>query len=223
MAGCYLVIPTRAGRFSSCRFGVQPPARRGVEHQTGMVSATALRYGGASFDMSTRAISVTASAWALALGLFAISNVAAAAPPPTVGGGGAGPEQEACAGRSVGDACTLPNQALGTCGQGVCNRLDYSQGSPPKAIEEPCVVCKPSQGHDGGPPLGTTTTTETSPTEDSAATGAAAGEGAGSKEPPKSESRCTIDTERRLGGREPVGFAGLAVLLLLACVRRRSA
>jgi hypothetical protein len=163
--------------------------------------------------MSTRAISITTS-WALALGVLVVSNVAVAAPPPTTGG--AGPEQEACVGRAVGDACTLPNRALGTCGEGVCNRLDYSQGSPPKAIEEACVVCKPSEGHGNGPPLGGTTG-ETTPAGDS---GAVADEGAVSKEPPRSESRCSIDTGRGAGGR---GLAGLATLLLLACVRRRKA
>ena len=164
--------------------------------------------------MSNRAIfAISFSAW-----LFAISNEAVAAPPPMTGGGGSGPEQEACAGRSVGDACTLPNRALGTCGQGTCNRLDYSQGSPPKAIEEPCVVCKPSQGHDKGPALGT----GGAPPDESASDdgGAASGSSSGpTKEPPKSESRCQIAETR-----EPGGFAGLAVLLLLACipVRRRS-
>jgi MYXO-CTERM domain-containing protein len=162
--------------------------------------------------MSNRAIVVTSlSAW-----LFAVSSVAAAAPPPTVGGGGSGPEQEACSGRAVGDACTLPNRALGTCGQGTCNRLDYSQGSPPKAIEEACVVCQPSQGHGNGPALGT----GGAPPDGSAdgADGTASSDSAASKEPPQSESRCRIDATR-----EPVGLAGLVALLLLAGVRRRRA
>lgn len=165
--------------------------------------------------MATRAISVTATAWAFALGLF-VSNVAVAAPPPTLGGpGGAGPEQEACAGRSVGDACTLPNRALGTCGQGTCNRLDYSQGSPPKAIEEPCVVCQPSQASESGE----VAPDEAPPPEDTSAGGpAATGDGAASKEPPKSESRCRFDASG-----EPLGSLSLALLLSLACVRRRSA
>jgi hypothetical protein len=167
-----------------------------------------------------RAISITASAWAFALGLF-VATAAIAAPPPTTGGS-AGPEQEACAGRAVGDACTLPNRALGTCGQGTCNRLDYSQGSPPKAIEEPCVVCQPAEGHGSGPPLGTGTgDAPPQESDDSAATGAAsssAGDSAAAKDPPQSESRCRIDASR-----EPVGFAGLTALLLLACVRRRRA
>lgn len=154
--------------------------------------------------MSNRAIfALSFSAW-----LLAISNEAQAAPPPTTGGGG-GPEQEACAGRSVGDACTLPNRALGTCGQGTCNRLDYSQGSPPKAIEEPCIVCQPSQGHGNGPALGTG---GAPPPDESASDDGGAASGP-TKEPPKSESRCQIAATR-----EPGGFVGLAALLLLACV-----
>lgn len=162
--------------------------------------------------MSNRAITAFSFfAWLL------VSSVAVAAPPPTTGGG-AGPEQEACAGRAVGDACTLPNRALGTCGQGVCNRLDYSQGSPPKAIEEPCIVCQPSEGHGNGPALGTA---GTPPDETASDDGAAASSSSGAtKEPPKSESRCQIAATR-----DPAGFAGLGVLLLLTCVpaRRRCA
>jgi hypothetical protein len=177
-----------------------------------MVSVDSLRYRCAitSLDMSTRAIfAIPFSAW-----LLAVSNVAVAAPPPTTGGSGSGPEQEACAGRALGDACTLPNRALGTCGQGTCNRLDYSQGSPPKAIEEPCTVCQPSEGHDKGPALGTGGT----PPDESNHNGAGASgssSGAG-KEPPESESRCRVDTSR-----DPVGFAELAALLVLACARAR--
>jgi MYXO-CTERM domain-containing protein len=171
-----------------------------------------------SLVMSNRAISTSLSAFALAFGLLVVSNVAVAAPPPTTGGD-AGPEQEACSGRVVGDACTLPNRALGTCGQGTCNRLDYSGGSPPKAIEEACVVCQASPGHGNGPALGT----GGAPSE-SAGDGADAPSSGGSssdsptKEPPQSESRCRIDSTR-----EPVGLAGLAALLLLAGVRRRRA
>jgi hypothetical protein len=150
--------------------------------------------------------------------LLAVSNVAFAAPPPTTGGGGSGPEQEACAGRAVGDACTLPNRALGTCGQGTCNRLDYSQGSPPKAIEEPCVVCRAAEGHGIGPSLGTGGAPPDESAPDDGATVNSSSSGS-SKEPPESESRCRIAETH-----EPVGLLGLAALSLLAWVpaRRRS-
>jgi MYXO-CTERM domain-containing protein len=140
--------------------------------------------------------------------LLGWSSPAQAAPPPSVGGG-SGPEQEACAGRSVGDACTMPNRQLGTCGEGTCNRLDYSKGSPPQAIEEPCVVCQPAQGQPQGhgdmPALGTAGT----PPEDES--------GANDKEPPKSSSRCSVQDDL-----DPLASLGLAGLLLLALVRRRT-
>jgi hypothetical protein len=162
--------------------------------------------------MSNRAISPLF----LCVCLFVVSSVAVAAPPPTTGGG-SGPEQEACSGRAVGDACTLPNRALGTCGQGTCNRLDYSQGSPPKAIEEACVVCQPSEGHGNGPALGTGGAPPDEPAE-GGDEGAASSDSPATKEPPQSESRCRIDARR-----EPVGLAGLVALLLLAGARRRRA
>ncbi len=171
--------------------------------------------------MSNRAIVVTSvSAWSLAFGLFIVSHEALAAPPPTTGGG-SGPEQEACSGRAVGDACTLPNRALGTCGQATCNRLDYSGGSPPKAIEEACVVCQASQGHGTGPALGTGGAPPNESADDGADAAPSSGgssSGGPTKEPPPAESRCRIDSTR-----EPVGLAGLAALLLLAGVRRRRA
>jgi MYXO-CTERM domain-containing protein len=163
--------------------------------------------------MSNRAISPVLFCFCL----FVVSNVAVAAPPPTTGGG-SGPEQEACSGRAVGDACTLPNRALGTCGQGTCNRLDYSQGSPPKAIEEACVVCQASQGHGNGPALGTGGAPPDEPANDDGGEGGAWSGSPATKEPPQSESRCRIDATR-----EPVGVAGLVALLLLASARRRRA
>jgi MYXO-CTERM domain-containing protein len=148
------------------------------------------------------------------LGLGPASEAAAAPPPMGGGGGGAGPEEEACAGRSIGDACTLPNRQLGTCGQGTCNRLDYSQGSPPKAVEEACVVC---QSGGAAPSEDGATNEDGAKREDTGAGGSASNAGPSSKpsdkEPPESSSRCRVDPK----GGSPVG---LAVLVLLAWVRR---
>ena len=142
----------------------------------------------------------------------------AAAAPPSVGGGGSGPEQQACAERSVGDACTLPNRTLGTCASGTCNRLDYSGGSPPKAIEEPCVVCQAGPGAhsedpmvgSGGPPPGEGGSTPTADTDNSS-------------EPPTSASRCTAVSLDRRAGRSGLGGLGmlLAVVIGLRARRRR--
>jgi MYXO-CTERM domain-containing protein len=144
-----------------------------------------------------------------------VSASAAAAPPST---GGSGPEQEACSGRSAGDACTLPNNQLGTCAASTCNRLDYSGGSPPKSIEEPCVICQAPGGqpHDGPPMLGgdggeggSEPADSGSKSDEEAATS--------SKEPPPSASRCRVTDE------EP-NPAGLALVgLVLFCGRRRAA
>lgn len=149
---------------------------------------------------------------ALFVSFLGLAAIAAAAPPA----GGAGPEEEACAGRASKDACTLPNNQLGTCAAATCNRLDYSGGSPPKAIEEACVVCKAAGGqpHDGMPMLGGDGGSEPPPA-DSGATEPASSD-SGSKEPPESASRCRVD-----GGSGPAGLALLAGLLLIARGRRR--
>lgn len=155
-----------------------------------------------------RSLQLVGSSFALAL-LF-VATPAAAAPP------GAGPEEEACQGRSVGDACTLPNNQLGTCSNATCNRLDYSQGSPPKAIEEACVVCQPAGagagGHDGPPMLGGEGGSEPPEADSGASEGSSKETG---KEPPESASRCRVDDS----GGSPAGLAVFAGLLVL--VRRR--
>jgi hypothetical protein len=146
---------------------------------------------------------------------LAFASPAAATPPAT---GGSGPEEEACAGRASGDACTLPNNQLGTCAAATCNRLDYSGGSPPKAIEEACVVCKPAgattdgppiMGGDGGtPPAEAGDEGEVQPSSTTAT--------ADDKEPPETSSRCRVDD----GAPSPAGLALLAGLLLIALPRR---
>jgi hypothetical protein len=147
----------------------------------------------------------------LALALVFAPRDAAAQPPA------AGPDEAACEGKASGDACTLINGQAGACGPGTCARLDYSQGSPPKSIEEPCTVCKV-----GAPPLGSS---ETSTTSGAAGSRAAVDEGAksasaeGDDDPPKTTSRCSV-TER--SGTGDLGVASLLLVLLLGSRRRRA-
>jgi MYXO-CTERM domain-containing protein len=165
---------------------------------------------------------------------FGLSSVAAAAPPaagvrmaPTGSAGGAGPEEEACGGRSIGDACSLPNRQLGTCKAGTCNRLDYSGGSPPKAIEEACVVCQPGAGHGGPPSLGSGGAPPNSGGDGGADGGADEGDASEStpastgKEPPQSSSRCSADPDG--GGLGTLGLLGLLGMLgfVGSSIRRR--
>ncbi len=138
----------------------------------------------------------------------------AAAAPPTLGGDGAGPEEQACAGRASGDACTLPNNQLGTCGPGICNRLDYSGGSPPKAIEESCIVCKPAGAQSSGSDAGGQVDVEPKPAESGAAPA-----GSDTKEPPESSSRCRLAANSA----NPAGLALIAGLLLIVRRRRHGA
>jgi len=155
---------------------------------------------------------ITIFVTSLLVSLLSVSAPAAAAPPSSGGSPGSGPEQEACEGRSSGDACSMPNNQMGICAAATCNRLDYSGGSPPKAIEEACIVCKPGNaaangaaddaggmpmlGGDGGPPANPAIEV---------------------KDPPSSASRCQVDAR----GSSPAGLALFAGLGLLFVRRRR--
>jgi hypothetical protein len=132
----------------------------------------------------------------------------------------AGPDEAACEGKRSGEACTLINGASGACGPGTCSRLDYSQGSPPKATEEACIVCVAGAVSNEGPPaLGETT--ETSEASSAGAEPSSGGEAKASEsekdEPPQTSSRCSV-TDRS----EPNDLGWLSLLLLpLAAGRRR--
>lgn len=106
----------------------------------------------------------------------------------------------------------MPNEQGGICGPATCNRLDYSGGSPPKAIEEPCLVCKaggsPMLGAEGGEaadPPATKAGTDPKPEPDA------------KKDPPASKSQCEVDSR----GSSPAGLALLAGLALGFRRRRR--
>lgn len=49
-------------------------------------------------------------------------------------------EEEACAGRAVGAACTA-GPTSGTCQVGTCTRLQYADGSMPTPMEYECTRC----------------------------------------------------------------------------------
>lgn len=57
------------------------------------------------------------------------------------------PTEDACRGKSRGDACTADGKG-GTCQPDRCCRLDYSNGTPPGQVCEDCLTCKPG-GDDG--------------------------------------------------------------------------
>jgi hypothetical protein len=137
--------------------------------------------------------------------------------------GGAGPEEEACVGLAAGDVCSLPNNNPGTCQAATCNRLDYSGGSPPKAIEEACLVCKggqqgpPMLGGDGGG-SGEAPAGEGGAESDASAGHSSSGAATDDKEPPASSSRCRVDERTP----SPAGLALLLGLLLIVRSRRAS-
>ncbi|MFO7566719.1 MAG: MYXO-CTERM sorting domain-containing protein [Enhygromyxa sp.] len=161
--------------------------------------------------MTHRSSPLVASLFVPVFGLLlGLASSAAAAPPA-----GVGPEEQACVGRAIGDACTLPNNQLGTCAQATCSRLDYSGGSPPRAVEEPCIACKPAgaQPHDGPPMLGGDG--GASPEAGDGTEPSPSGSESDNKEPPESKSRCRLDPSDP----SPAGLALLAGLLLI--LRRR--
>jgi MYXO-CTERM domain-containing protein len=51
------------------------------------------------------------------------------------------PDQAACHGKTLGQPCTAAG-VPGHCAQTTCGRLDYSQGTPPRAVRVPCVICR---------------------------------------------------------------------------------
>jgi hypothetical protein len=128
-----------------------------------------------------------------------------------------GPDEAACEGKQSGDACTLINGTAGTCGPGTCSRLDYSQGSPPKATEEPCTTCVPGAASHDPPPLGETS--ETSGASSTAAEPSSSGEVKNSEDvPPQSSSRCSVMDR---SGPSDLGWLGLLLLPVVAWRRTR--
>ena len=157
----------------------------------------------------------TASSLLFTTCLLAGSTVAwplgAAAAPPMVGGDSGSPEEQACMGKAVSDPCSLPNGSAGACGNGTCSRLDYSQGSPPKATEEACIVCKAGVTPGNPPVVGGTGGGSSNSDQQNGAS-----KDSNDKEPPESSSRCSLTDSPN-----PLGTSLLLLGLLVAWRRRR--
>jgi hypothetical protein len=106
------------------------------------------------------------------------------------------PPEEACAGKAVDDACTLPSGESGACKAEKCNELDYSQGSPPQSVEVDCIVCVAGAAPPPGPgPVaigGDGGASETAPATRAEAAAPAEPAGEATPEPPSSEARCSV-------------------------------
>lgn len=57
-------------------------------------------------------------------------------------------KEEECRGKQPGDACRADGGA-GVCVKTMCDRLDYSHGTPPGSTQVPCVLCTPPPADHG--------------------------------------------------------------------------
>ncbi|MFO0755374.1 MAG: hypothetical protein U0359_02720 [Byssovorax sp.] len=64
------------------------------------------------------------------------------------------PNKAQCDKAKEGDACVTDDKKDGACTKDMCSRLDYSDGSPPSTVTEPCLLCKagatPSESSSSG-------------------------------------------------------------------------
>ncbi len=130
-----------------------------------------------------------------------------------------GPDEAPCVGKQSGEACTLINGNSGSCGPGTCSRLDYSQGSPPRATEEPCTVCTVGAAPKDAPPaLGTSAgSTGVEPRSEPSSDEPKPTEATETDEPPKTSSRCSV-----MDHSAPSDLGWLGLLALALVVRRRT-
>lgn len=113
------------------------------------------------------------------VGLGTVSAWADVAPPNT----------SDCRTKKEGDSCQTDDKQTGSCQKSTCQRLDYSDGTPPSTVSYECLICKP-----GG--------SSTEPTETADKSSGETPDKASSK-----SSGCMID------GETPVS-AGFRLLLL---------
>jgi hypothetical protein len=81
-------------------------------------------------------------AFALLASLSLPTLARADVPPPNLAG---------CDMKKAGDACVKDDDSDGTCVQQKCNKLDYSNGTPPTSVEYDCILCS---GPPGATPSG---------------------------------------------------------------------
>lgn len=135
----------------------------------------------------------------------------------------AGPDEAACQGKQSGEACSLVNGSAGSCGPGTCSRLDYSQGSPPRASEEPCTVCvvaSVSTDHHP-PPLGTTTDTSEGAATSEEPRSSGDAKSAEADAPPESSSRCNVTDRSHPSDLGWLGLLGACAVGLAGRRRKR--
>ncbi len=166
-----------------------------------------------------------ASAVTRALGFACVMGLAAPA-------WAASPEVDACTDKSEGDPCgvmklvkpadggelqrtTVP----GACRQDECCDLDYSKGSPPETVCNPCLACKDGPADPAAASNGKATpASDTAPANDTApGNNKAAGYSDGPPPPEPTQQRgCSVGTAA-----PPSGVGPWLCLLLLVLPRRR--
>ncbi len=50
-------------------------------------------------------------------------------------------DTQTCRSAKAGDSCRTDEGKSGACTEQTCSRLDYSNGTPPTSVSEPCLVC----------------------------------------------------------------------------------
>lgn len=112
-----------------------------------------------------------------------------------------------CQGKQAGDACEGDN-GPGKCVADKCSRLDYSQGTPPRAVESDCLKCRSDSGP--SPSDAPIADPKPAPAEQPPPTATA---GSAPTAAPAARSGCRVDAD--------AGPASLLLLAALALVGRR--
>lgn len=114
-----------------------------------------------------------------------------------------------CQGKKAGDACEGDN-GPGKCVAEKCSRLDYSQGTPPRAVESDCLKCRSGSGPSPSDAPIAEPAPKPAAAEQPPATATA---GSAPTAAPAAKSGCRVDAD--------AGPASLLLLAALALVGRR--